>query len=98
MDDRYVDVQEASSSLQAFDTRIQQQITLQDNQLKMWQYDAATEEYYRLKRLQRMYPDDLELQDELKISKERRDDLKIKLKMEVPNAIPNTTLPGPTGR
>lgn len=82
IDERYVDQVEIVSSLQQYDQKVQQQIQGQALQFKMWELEQMTDQYYQLKRLQRMYPDDAEITDELEAVKERRDKLKEELRPE----------------
>jgi len=72
-DDRYVDQGEAITTLKQYNMQIQQQIAGQEQEFKARELERLTEQYYLLKRMSRMYPDDQELLEELEIVKERRE-------------------------
>ena len=79
VDDRYVDQKEAVQTLEQYNMQVQQQISDQQKQFQMWELERLTEQYYQLKRLQRMYPDDTEIGQELNATQNRRDNLKEQL-------------------
>jgi len=85
MEDRYVTDKEAAQSLQAFDTKVQQDLGKIELQILQGRLDSITSEYYKHKQLLRAYPEDNELKDEFEVLKDQRKSIKEKIneKMEI---------------
>ena len=72
VEDRYVDQQEITMTLTAFDNKLRQELIRVDLRILNMQYDQYTEHYYSVKRDLRETPSDLELGEELEQYRELR--------------------------
>ena len=79
IDDRYVDQVEIVSSLKSLDNAIQLRMDNLERTQDLKELQAVTDEYYKIKRMMKMYPDDQELKEDFERVKSRRISLQIKL-------------------
>jgi len=83
MEDRYVDQTEIAQSLDMFNLKMKTDIDKLSLQIQQDRLENVTTEYYRLKQLIRLYPDDSELKDEFEQVKERRLEIKRKIDQQM---------------
>lgn len=82
IDDRYVDQVEIVQSLQQLDQSIQQRMDDFEQTQKVKELQQVTERYYQLKRMQRMYPDEVELAEDLTNAKQKKESLEQELNIQ----------------
>jgi len=87
MEDRYVNQSEIAQSLDMFNLKMKTDIDKLSLEIQQDRLENVTIEYYRIKQLIRLYPDDQELKDEFEQLKNRRSEIKqkIKRKMKIQN-------------
>ena len=82
IDDRYVDQVEIVQSLQQLNQSIQQRMDDFEQTQKVKELQQVTERYYQLKRMQRMYPDEVELAEDLTNAKQKKESLEQELNIQ----------------
>ena len=82
IDDRYVDQLEVVASLKQLDQALQQRMDDFEQTQKVKELQQSTERYYKLKRMQRMYPDDPELVEDISMAKEKKEQLETDLNIQ----------------
>jgi len=83
MEDRYVNQQDISKSLDMFNLKVQNDLDHIELQVLQSRYDNLTSEYYRMKQLNKAYPEDAELKDEMNYTYSER----VKIKEKINNII-----------